>query len=145
MRATPAPSARRTSRSARKHDDGFAQRNRAERVRDRRDDRDGRLPEDDASASIRIAEAVGTISGTVTDAETNASLAEIDVVVKNGTEVVGTTITGSEGTYAIDVPATDLTVIASNATYAPADQTVALAGSGTPRPRTSRSRSGTAR
>jgi len=102
-------------------------------------------PEDDASASIRIAEAVGTISGTVTDAETNASLAEIDVVVKNGTEVVGTTITGSEGTYAIDVPATDLTVIASNATYAPADQTVALAGSGTPRPRTSRSRSGTAR
>lgn len=28
----------------RKHDDGFAQRNRAERVRDRRDDRDGRLP-----------------------------------------------------------------------------------------------------
>jgi len=56
------------------------------------------VPEDDASASIRIAEAVGTISGTVTDAETNASLAEIDVVVKNGTEVVGTTITGSEGT-----------------------------------------------
>ena len=87
-------------------------------------------PEDAASAPIRIADAVGTINGSVTDAETDAPLAGIDVVVEDGTEVVGATVTGTEGTYAVDVPATELTVAASNATYAPANQTVALTGSG---------------
>jgi len=87
-------------------------------------------PEDAASSSIRIAEAVGTVSGTVTDAKADAPLAGIDVVVKNGTEVVGTAVTGPEGSYAIDVPATELTVTASNATYARANQTVTLSESG---------------
>ncbi|EMA64394.1 peptidase S8/S53 subtilisin kexin sedolisin [Halorubrum kocurii JCM 14978] len=87
-------------------------------------------PEGEASASIRIGEAVGTVNGTVTDAETNDTLADMDVVVRNGTEVVGTTETGAEGSYAVDVPATELTVTASNATYAPANRTVALSGPG---------------
>ncbi len=86
--------------------------------------------EDSDAAPIRIADAVGTIDGTVTDAETNATLPDIGVTVENGTEVVGETTTASDGTYAIDVPATDLTVTASNATYAPASESVTLNESG---------------
>ena len=83
-------------------------------------------PEDSDSASIRIADAVGTINGTVIDAETNATLPDIDVLVETGAEVVGETTTESDGVYAIDVPATNLTVTASNATYAPSSQNVTL-------------------
>ncbi|MFW5917534.1 MAG: S8 family serine peptidase, partial [Halorubrum sp.] len=86
-------------------------------------------PEDEATATVRVAEAVGTVNGTVTDAETNATLSDIDVVVANNSETVGEAATGPDGTYAVDVPATNLTVTASNATYAPANETVELNGS----------------
>ena len=87
-------------------------------------------PADSDVAPIRIADAVGTIDGTVTDAETNATLPDIDVTVQNGSEVVGETTTASDGRYAIDVPATDLTVTAGNATYEPASGSVTLNESG---------------
>jgi len=87
-------------------------------------------PDDDATAAVRIADAVGTVNGTVTDAETSAALPGIDVVVDDGTETVGETTTDENGTYAVDVPATDLTVTASNATYAPSTGAVSLNGSG---------------
>lgn len=87
-------------------------------------------PDDDETASVRVAEAVGTVNGTVTDAATNATLAGIDVVVRNGTEVVGEAGTGGDGTYAVDVPAANLTVTGSNATYAPSSATANLSGSG---------------
>ena len=87
-------------------------------------------PDDNATATVRVADAVGSVNGTVTDAETNATLSEVDVVVENGTETVGEATTDENGTYSVDVPATDLTVTASNATYAPANETVGLDGSG---------------
>jgi len=87
-------------------------------------------PDDAESRPVRIADAVGTIDGTVTDAETNAGLPDIDVTVENGSTVVGTATTGANGTYAVDVPATNLTVTATNETYAPATQTVELSTSG---------------
>ena len=87
-------------------------------------------PDDNATATVRVADAVGSVNGTVTDAETNATLSGVDVVVENGTETVGEATTDENGTYSVDVPATDLTVTASNATYAPANETVELNGSG---------------
>ena len=87
-------------------------------------------PDDNATATVRVADAVGTVSGTVTDAETNATLPAVDVVVRNGTEAVGETTTDGNGTYAVDVPATDLTVTASSATYAPSTASATLNGSG---------------
>ena len=87
-------------------------------------------PEESVSASVRIAEAVGTVNGTVTDAESDTTLSGIEVVARNGTETVGETATGADGTYAVDVPAGELTVTASNATYAPASESVTLNGSG---------------
>jgi len=87
-------------------------------------------PDDNATAAVRIADAVGAVNGTVTDAETNATLPAVDVVVRNGSETVGVAATDENGTYDVDVPATDLTVTASNATYASANQTVELNGSG---------------
>ncbi|WP_241997289.1 carboxypeptidase regulatory-like domain-containing protein, partial [Halorubrum sp. SD626R] len=76
-------------------------------------------PDDEAAAEVRVAAAVGTVNGTVTDEATGATLADVDVVVRNGTEVVGETATDARGAYAVDVPAADLNVTASNATYAP--------------------------
>ena len=87
-------------------------------------------PDETANATVRIADSVGTVSGTVTDAEMNATLPDIDVVVRNGTESVGEATTDANGTYDISVPATGLTLTASNATYAPASETVELNGSG---------------
>ena len=87
-------------------------------------------PEEAVSAPIRVAKASATVNGTVTDAETNATLSGIEVGAKNGTELVGETLTGADGAYAVDVPAENLTVTASNATYAPASDSVTLSGSG---------------
>ena len=87
-------------------------------------------PDDNATAPVRIADAVGTVNGTVTDAETNATLPAVDVVVDDGTETVAETMTDGNGAYDVDVPATNLTITASNATYAPANETVELNGSG---------------
>ncbi|WP_280588181.1 S8 family serine peptidase, partial [Halorubrum sp. Boch-26] len=87
-------------------------------------------PEDNVTATVRVADAVGSVNGTVIDAETNATLSGIDVIVENGTETVGETTTDGNGTYAVDVPAANLSVTASNATYAPANATVELNGSG---------------
>ncbi len=87
-------------------------------------------PEGTVNATARVADAVGTVNGTVTDAETNATLSAVDVVVRNGTETVAETTTGESGSYDVDVPATSLTATASNATYAPANETVDLNGSG---------------
>ncbi|WP_144797840.1 S8 family serine peptidase [Halorubrum depositum] len=86
--------------------------------------------EDNATAATRVADAVGTVNGTVTDAETNATLPAVDVVVRNDAETVAETTTDENGSYRVDVPATGLTVTASNATYAPANETVELNGSG---------------
>ncbi|WP_233139126.1 S8 family serine peptidase [Halorubrum salipaludis] len=90
-------------------------------------------PDDNETGRIRVAEAVGTVNGTVTDAETAETaetLSGIDVVVENGDEVVGETETAADGTYAVDVPAANLTVTGSNETYAPATATANLTGSG---------------
>jgi len=87
-------------------------------------------PEEAVSAPVRVAKAIATVNGTVTDAETNATLSGIEVHAKNENELVGETLTGADGTYAVDVPAANLTVTASNATYAPAGDSVTLSGSG---------------
>ena len=87
-------------------------------------------PDGAETASIRVAEAVGTVNGTVSDAATDAALAGIDVTVRNGSTVVGETATAADGTYAVDVPAASLTVTASNATYAPANASATLTESG---------------